>query len=68
MTYSQKLWFFLAMEFVTPSAREITGSLFMITWAAGYMVFALVAYFIRERFLLQVITMVPVIMITVLFW
>ena len=56
------------MELVGPSWRVFTGTVIMVFWALAYMMLAGIAYLIRDRFTLQLVTSVPLVVLLVYFW
>lgn len=58
----------LALELVGPNARELLTYGYMIAWALSYMALSVVAYFIRDRLWLQLVSAVPCLLLVPCLW
>ncbi|XP_002741807.2 organic cation transporter protein-like [Saccoglossus kowalevskii] len=60
--------FVLVCEYVGPTKRTFTGMMYSSFFSAGYMVLAVYAYFIREWWILQLVTIVPNVIFLIYYW
>nr|XP_006822966.1 PREDICTED: solute carrier family 22 member 5-like [Saccoglossus kowalevskii] len=60
--------FVLACEYVGPSKRTTTGMIYPMFYSIGYMLLALLAYFVREWWILQLIIVCPCILFLSYYW
>ncbi|XP_064473670.1 organic cation transporter protein-like [Ornithodoros turicata] len=60
--------FVLLMEVIGPSLRSLFGLAYEFGWATGYLVLAMVAYFIRDWFYIQLVAMVGALVLLIGFW
>ena len=58
----------LAMELCTPSQRSLVSSYYVLPWALGYMLTAVIAYPIRYWRYLQIALTLPAVVLLANFW
>ncbi|XP_070567961.1 organic cation transporter protein-like isoform X1 [Ptychodera flava] len=60
--------FVLATEFVGPSRRSRVGMMYCLFYSVGYMLLTLLAYFIREWWILQLVISLPNLLLLTYWW